>query len=110
MLCSQSVLHLHPHLLHRKSIQNVTDESMHQHGLRLCFANSTRSRIKQSLLVELTNGTAVAALYVICINFQFRLCVDRSLVRDEDVSVLLISIRLLGVRSYKHLAIEHARA
>src|SRR6202522_439407 len=61
------------------------------------LVDAARAQIKQSVLLNLTNGRTMRTLHVVGINFQLRLGVDLRIVGEQQITICLLGISLLRV-------------
>src|SRR5262249_45579404 len=88
-------------------IENLAGETADQDALRLAFSNAPALEVKNGIRVHLPDRRAVETAYVIVSNFELRLGVDLSLLREQQVFAVLDGVRLLSILVNHDRAIEH---
>ena len=83
-------------------------KSIHQQGAGLFFRDAPGLKVEKGFFVELADRAAVGAFNVIGENLELRLGVDRGLITDQNIVVLLKGIRFLGDFIDYDLTVEDA--
>ena len=65
-------------------------KSKHQHKSGFTFIYSTRLKIKQCIIVELTNCCTMTAFYIICKNFELWFGIHLCIIGKKDIVILLV--------------------
>ena len=90
-------------------VAHLGSEGIHQQNPRVGLADTALAHIEHRLLVELARGGAMRAFHIVSVNLQKWLAVDFSRRGEDDVAVILVSIRLLRALCHIDMAVEDAR-
>ncbi len=88
--------------------EQLAGERIKHHGPRRVFMNPPSPEIEQCLFIKLTRCTTVRTFHVVGPDFQLRLGVNGSLIRQQNITVGLKRIGLLRIGSHKDLSVENA--
>src|SRR5690606_40674875 len=84
-------------------------KGMHQQYPGLCFADSPRPQVKKCFGVKLADCAAVTAFYIVSKDLQLRFGINRRLLTNQHIVVLLEGVCFLCILADKYLAVEYRR-
>ena len=87
--------------------QHFGHEGPDEQRLRRPPGNPARLQVVTLLRIEPAHGGAMCALDIVREDLELRLGVHPAVVRQEQIAVGLLGVRLLRRRLHDHLAVEH---
>jgi len=95
-------------------IRDLLDDRRRERGgqqaARFAFRQPARAQVEQLLGVELADGRAVGALYVVRIDLELRFRVDLRVLAEQQIVVVLPRVDALATRLDDDLAVEYSAA
>ena len=83
------------------TLQDIGGEGIAEHQLGFLQGDPSLTHIEECILAELPCGHPVGTLHVVGIDLQLGLGLHASRGREQEVAIVLIGLRLLGILSHK---------
>ena len=87
-------------------LENRRNKGNHLQHLRILKADASRTHVELLFFVETTDSSSMRTFHIISIDFELRFRIHLGPVRKQNIVILLISLRSLGILCHYDLAIE----
>src|SRR5690606_14505901 len=87
---------------------NIGSKGLQYHPLGLLLGNTPGTQVKNSFLIQLSSGRAMATFYIVCINLQLGFAETFGFIAKQNSGIGLIGIGFLSIFMNKYLSVENA--